>query len=162
MDTAPTSFTEDDFIPMAYWGRDHWSTLAYIDAVMVECSGFQVGRDARMKSNRRNFRVMGQECPKPKRPGDNVSMFAQPMEREHATKLNNGQQVANHDDWFCVQDMAAEGLFNQAPDDIQPGVVLSLSAKGVQTVNLLRDHQRNGGQLAQFRGIALSTEGVAG
>lgn len=40
---------EDSYIPMNMWSKDHWTTLAYI--------GFQVGRDARMRSNRRNFRA---------------------------------------------------------------------------------------------------------
>jgi len=30
---------------MDLWGRDHWSTLAYIETVMVDCKGFQIGQD---------------------------------------------------------------------------------------------------------------------
>jgi hypothetical protein len=145
------TFSTEDYIPMSHWGRDHWSTLGYAETVMAECGGFQVGADARMKSNRRNFRVMAQECARPKRPGKPTSAIAMVMQPEHATKLNDGQVVDNHDDWSCLQDMAAEGLFVQEPTDIQPGVILTLSEKGNAVANALREFKRNKGQYAQFR-----------
>lgn len=145
------TFGEEDFIPMSYWGKDHWSTLGYLETVMVECGGFQVGADPRMKSNRRNFRVMSQECAKPKRASNHELVLALPMEPQHATKLNDGQQVARHDDWSCVQDMAAEGFFGQTAYDVEPGTMLQFSEKGNKVANALREFRRNGGQMADFR-----------
>jgi hypothetical protein len=144
------TFSVSDYIPMSHWGKDHWSTLGYVEVIMVECGGFQVGTDPRMKSSRRNFRVMAQGCPHPKRPTLG-SAFAYAMELTQSTKLNDGQVVSGHDDWACVQDMAAEGLFQQGPDAVEPGTVLTLSEKGVAIVNALREFKRNQGQYGQFR-----------
>lgn len=143
------TITSEDYIPMKLWAKDHWSTLAYIETVMVDLGGFQVGFDARMRSNRRNFRVMKDECPKPKRVGP-FNPLGIPMGPDHGTILNNGKAVANHDDWYCVQDMAAEGLFEQTADDIQPKVNLKLSAKGKELVARLRQHKANGGNFKNF------------
>jgi hypothetical protein len=30
---------DDGYIDIHLWGKDHWSTLAYIETVMVECGG---------------------------------------------------------------------------------------------------------------------------
>ena len=55
-----------ELVPMDQWGKDHWSTLGYVEAVSVENAGFQVGSDPRMKTNRRHTRVLA-ACPRPKR-----------------------------------------------------------------------------------------------
>lgn len=144
-------FSVTEYIPMGFWGKDHWSTLAYLESVMVDCAGFQVGTDARMKTGRRNWRVMAEGCASPKRAGRATNALSMVMTEEQSTKLNNGQRVSGHDDWSCVQDMAAEGLFAQAPDAIEPGVILAFSPKGVEIANGLREFKRNKGQSAQFR-----------
>jgi hypothetical protein len=146
-------FTTDDYIPMAYWGKDHWTTLAYAETVIVDCGGFQVGADAHMRAGRRNYRVMAQECAHPKRTGKSTSSLAVVMELAYSTKLNDGQVLSGHDDWSCIQDMAAEGLFAQGPDAVEPGVVLTLSAKGNLVANALREFKRNKGAFVNFRGL---------
>lgn len=60
---------EQSYVPVARWGRDHWRCLAYVEAIMVEMAGFQVGADPRMTANRRHYRVMAEQCPRPKPPG---------------------------------------------------------------------------------------------
>lgn len=144
-------FSSDEYVPMGFWGKDHWSTLAYLESVMVDCAGFQVGTDARMKTGRRNSRVMAEGCASPQRAGRATNALSMVMTEEQSTKLNNGQRVSGHDDWSCVQDMAAEGLFAQAPDDIEPGVILAFSPKGDEIANALRIFKRNMGQFSQFR-----------
>jgi len=155
-------YTPDDFIPMAVWGKDHWSTLGYIESVIVDAngSGFQVGNDPRMRANRRNFRVMMEECKKPLRPSGNPSTIGyQPLPMDkYGTRLNTGQEVFRHCDWCCVQDMANEGLFASKPDlvaikaeDVQPGVFLHLTEKGQQIAAALRKHKAAGGQFAFFK-----------
>jgi hypothetical protein len=138
----------DGYIPMAIWGKDHWSTLAYVETVMVESAGFQVGADARMRSNRHNFRVMQEQCPKPKRPGKLAMGIT--MDPKYGSRLNDGTSVDNHDDWMCVQDMAKEGLFTVGPDEMEPGVVLHFSKKGNALAEALRRHKSAGGQFAKF------------
>jgi hypothetical protein len=138
----------DKYIPMEHWSKDHWSTLAYVETVIVDCAGFQIGSDARMRSNRRHFRLMNNECPRPKRsgkPGLGITMGP-----EHGTCLKDNIVVPEHDDWMCVQDMAAEGLFTISAEDIEPSVVLNLSPKGTALVEALRRHKSSGGTFSNF------------
>lgn len=135
-------YSADEYVPAALWGKDHWSTLAYVESVATDCSGFQVGVDGRMRSNRRHFRVM-HECPKPRRAGR--SMVGAALASDAGTRLNDGQVIAGHDDWCCLQDMAQEGLFNVNASGIQPGFILHLSAKGQAWCAALRAHKQAGG-----------------
>lgn len=143
----------DAFVPMAQWAKDHWSTFAYVDAVMVDCGGFQVGLDPRMKANRRHFRVMGEECQRPRRPSGGGASMAIAMAPEHATRLKNGTTVAGHDDWMCLQDMAEAGLFADG-SEVRPGETLHLSPKGRALIAALREHKAGGGNFASFEPAA--------
>jgi hypothetical protein len=148
--TDPVTVTEDaeQLVPMNRWGKDHWSTLAYVEHVAVECAGFQVGSDARMKSNRRHTRLLSQGCPNPKR-AKSTSAMGMIMRPEHATKLKDGTLLANHDDWACLQDFVAEGLFKPGLE-LEPGTVLAFSERGHALTAALRVHKASGGQFAQF------------
>jgi hypothetical protein len=151
--------TADQYIAPALWGRDHWSTLAYLDTVMTDCAGFEMGSDARMRANRRNARVMA-AVPRPKRVR---SAHASPLPGTLAiegSRLKDGQTVAGHDDWNCIEDMAQAGLFNIGPLGLAPGKVLKLSPLGRAVVARLRQHKQDGGQFAQFD-IALVPEATA-
>lgn len=139
----------NDYIPMTNWSKDHWSTLAYLETVMVDCQGFQVGADPRMRSNRRHFRVMQQECRKPRRASREWALGVV-MDPNHGTRLKDGSTVANHDDWMCVQDMAVEGLFTTDVDGVEPGETLHLSDRGRQVAAALRAHKAAGGNFADF------------
>jgi hypothetical protein len=150
------TFSASQIIPMEQFGKDHWSTLAYIETVMVECAGFQVGFDGRMRQGRRNFRVIKEECPLPKRP--NRCKMAIVMEPQWSTRLRNGSLIDGHDDWHCVQDLAEAGLLE---GEVEPGKTLQLTEQGKQVVGLLRDHKRNGGSYSTFtvpEGICLPTK----
>lgn len=147
--TANHVIRADQYIEPALWGRDHWSTLAYLDTVMTDCAGFEMGSDPRMRANRRNTRVMA-AVPRPKRVR-NASAAMHPGGPSIAgTCLKDGQTVAGHDDWNCVEDMARVGLFNLGPLGLAPGKVLKLSRLGQAVVARLRAHKQGGGQFAQF------------
>jgi hypothetical protein len=144
------NYTADDIIPPQDWGKDHWSTLAYLETVMVDCGGFQVGRDPRMRANRRNFRVMAEMCPNPQRAGLNTASRAVAMDRSNGSRLRDGSVVDNHDDWCCVQDMAEAGLFRTGVEGVEPKRVLKLSALGLKVCAELRAWKAGGGQLKDF------------
>lgn len=121
------------YVPMARWGRDHWRCLAYVEAVAVEMAGFQVGADPRMTANRRHFRILAEHCPRPRRP-NHPPRPGLVMQPEYATRLADGSQPdPAHDDWCCVQDMAAElrqhkaaghpiGAFRRGQDNLEEAV----------------------------------------
>lgn len=138
----------DGYVEPALWGRDHWSTLAYLESVSVECAGFQVGADARMRSNCRHFRVMAEECPRPRRPGRPVMGVV--MGREHGSRLRNGSVMAGHDDWCCIQDMAHAGLLTVGVEGVEPRETLHLSPLGLEWAADLRAHKTAGGQFGNF------------
>jgi hypothetical protein len=140
--------TKDQYIAPALFGRDHWTTLAYIESVMADCGGFQLGLDPRMRSNRRNFRVMS-EVSRPKR-AKNTSVAARPMSPDDGSRLKDGQLVRGHDDWNCVDDFAAVGFFDCGPVALGAGKTLRFSALGKAVAARLRQHKQEGGQFEHF------------
>lgn len=147
---APRHFAHDDLIPVDFWGKDHYSTLAYVETVMVECAGFEVGVDPRMRSNRRTFRMLMQTNKSPRRAGSNSWQLARAMEPQHTSFLKHGATSEGHDDWCCLQDMASAGLFTDGDDCVEPGNVLHLSDLGRRFVVALREHKAAGGQFGDF------------
>lgn len=139
----------DAYVPMNQWSKDHWSTLAYVETVMVDCAGFQIGADPRMRSNRRHTRVMQEECARPKRTSK-VRSPCLTMDPSQGTRLKDGTVLAGHDDWMCVQDMAEAGLFTVNADGVEPGQTLHLSPLGQDICAQLRAHKAQGGQFAGF------------
>jgi hypothetical protein len=144
-----------DYVRPELFGKDHWSTLAYAETVMVECGGFQIGFDVRMRQNRRNYRVMREMCRKPKRArqGPDCGCMWEP---KYSTVLADKSVVEGHDDWSCIQDCAEAGFFTVGEqiaraDRVEPGVILHLSPLGRATVEGIRAHKAAGGNFGNFR-----------
>lgn len=146
--TASPAYSIDTPIPMQAWGKDHWSTLAYIETVMEGCAGFQVGVDARMKTGRYHARVLA-STPNPKRTTRPSAAIAMVMRPEHATVLKDGTRVEQHDDWHCLYDFQDAGLFNTT-ERFQPGDVLHFSPLGHALAAGLRAHKAQGGRFADY------------
>jgi hypothetical protein len=100
---------------------------------------------------RRNFRVMKEQCPSPERPSRTPPGLAMVMEPRYGTILNDGSLVEGHDDWHCIQDLAAAGYFDCGPEDVQPGAIIHLSESGRAVVRALRAHKAAGGTFKSFR-----------
>lgn len=144
-------FAPDDLIPVEYWGKDHYSTLAYVETIMVDCAaGFEVGLDPRMRANRRNFRVLLEGRRSPRRPSSTSWKMARTMDPKHTSFLKLGATSEDHDDWSCLQDMAAAGLFTDKADCVEPGNMLHLSDLGKRFVTELREFKASGGSFGQF------------
>ena len=139
------AYTKDDIIPLKDFGRDHWSTFAYIDTLIVELQGFQIGFDGRMRQGRRNFRVMKEMCSHPKRV--NSASMGIVMDLKYGTRLRDGSTVEGHDDWDCVQDLVEAGLL---VGECEPSEILKLSENGKYAINALREHKRSEGSYATF------------
>lgn len=139
-------YRESEHVPPTAWGKDHWSTLAYVETVIVDCASFECGADPRMRSNRRNFRVMNEQNPRPLRAVQNRG-WSEVMLPEHTSRLKLGAETVNHDDWCCLQDMVAAGLFE---GDVEPGVHLKLTPVGVAVCAALRRHKQDGGTFSNF------------
>ncbi len=149
----------DVLIPPVLWGKDHWTTLAYITLSIIDYSahgGCQVGYDPRMRHNRRNFRVLAAENPYP--PQRNQGKHAhtpchghEPMAEEHSSRLRTGKLARGHDDWDCIQDMVGMGLFNlMGPEEMVPGKVLNLTLMGWRWITAVWQHKAAGGAYDTF------------
>lgn len=140
-----------DYVPMKLFGKDHWSTFAYIETCLVDKKGFSVGLDPRMRTKRRHFRVFGEQAGEAFQTKKGASRYAAPcLSTDYPTRLNDGTEVTDHDDWDCVQDMAAAGLFTVTSEDIDPGVQLKFSELGYTVAAQLRKYKAEDGNFATF------------
>ena len=76
-------------VPRSKFGKDHWSTLAYVETRAVDHGGVIDPRHMRDKTTRL-------------------------WRPEYATILFDGKKQAGHDDWDCVKDLEAAFLLRQA------------------------------------------------
>ncbi len=153
---------EETHIPISLWGKDHWSTLAYVETVMVEHQGrFQVGWDPRLRQRSDRFSTFWRDLPQPLRSRSDSSEASGPirgvaMTENHGTRLNDGRMLARHDDWDCIEDMVAAGLLiDEATGEserVEPGRTFTLSTFGRNMCSALRAHKASpGGRFATFR-----------
>lgn len=147
MSAVATDEYKNQFIPIELWGRDHWSTLAYLETHDVDHGGFKVQFDPRMRQNREHFRTLL------KNKSSNLGIAMSP---DYGSRLNNETYAVNHDDWNCVQDFAHIGFLMIgkkviSPDDIQPNRVLHLTEVGRNYAFQLREHKANGGNFSNFK-----------
>jgi len=117
-------------IPMARWGKDHWSTLAYIETRIVDHKGVP---------NRDHMRTDASVHPGLTGSAARVLGLST---RKYPTRLNDGALVAAHDDWSCLDDAEAAGLLESGGTGIHP--VYRLTPLGAQVCAALRLHKPNG------------------
>lgn len=128
------TLTNNDFVPPELFGRDHWSTLAYIECKLTDDNGYSVRFDARMRQNRRHFRIL---------PGGGLHGI--PMPVGEGSRLADGTFLRGHDDWNCIQDMLHLGWFEGTDEDWDAGMKLKLTPIGVAATAALRNHKMSGG-----------------
>jgi len=128
------------YIPMQQWGKDHWSTFAYLETRVVDYKGVVDNR--RMRCNPRLHRAFAHSA-----------SFGS---KEYPTRLSGGVEEHNHDDWSCVEDMAAAGMivleWDSAPSEPfgRGKAKVSLTPLGQDIASLLREHKGKGGTFGNF------------
>lgn len=118
-------------IPLEQWGRDHWSTFAYIDTRCVDFKGIPDPRRMRCDPDLHpHLAHAGSSGPK------------------YPTRLRGGVERHGHDDWSCLDDAEAEGLL----ENIGTGLhrQYKLTHRGRALVHLLRAHKHQGGGFDTF------------
>ena len=136
-------------IPMSDWGKDHWTTLAYVETCVVDQHGYLDSRRMRSADERYPTRLAG---------------FSRDPQRA----------VANHSDWDCVQDFIVAGLVMPAEGTTAKGRLpfkefearaaklataaaryqqtrFALTEQGIVVCAALRAHKARGGNFAEFR-----------
>ena len=131
-------------VPIIEWGRDHFSTLAYVETCVVDHSaapGIGVLERAKMKCNPANYPLHDGRFPD-----------LGPWDDKYSTRLkghtaDKPRQVKGHDDWLCLDDMEAEGLLEII--SLVNGYV-QLTDKGLKLCHQLREHKAKGGTFSNF------------
>jgi hypothetical protein len=100
---------------------------------MVDNHGYEIGLDATMRTKRRRFASITAHLPKRylgRRP------LAVVMPRNASSRLADGSISQDHDDWDCLIDMQAAGLFEN--NGIETAQMLRLTPLGYQIVAALK------------------------
>ncbi len=145
--TLNKTIKDTEFVPPELWGRDHWSTLAYIETKLVD-GPYKVCFDPHMRQGRRHYRVL---LGKPN--GRKTPANAMVMRPEYGSRLADGTYLPWHDDWHCVQDMVKAGLFEDGVWDV--GFKLKLTDLGSMVTAALRKLKSEGGSFSTCNGELL-------
>ena len=114
------------------FGKDHWSTLAYIETRCVNHKGIP---------NREHMR-----CDLDRHPG--LVNLASNGTKKYPTLLKGGEELPDHDDWDCVDDLIAVGFLEWGGTGINP--VFKMTPDGLDVAARLRKHKGNGGRFGNF------------
>lgn len=122
-------------IPMGKWGKDHWSTLAYLETLAVDHNGLAKPMNARMRTN---------EIRHPHLIGVGLGCVGG---SEYPTRLKEGE-VKGHDDWDCVDDATEEGI----TEDVGTGLnrAYKFTKLGKEVMAKLRQFKMDGGNFGSF------------
>lgn len=124
-------------IPMSKWGKDHWSTLLYLETLAVDNSGLAKPDNRRMRTNEvRHPYLVG------------VGMMVDSMgASKYPTILKEGE-AKGHDDWDCVDDAIEEELV----EDVGTGLnrAYKFTKKGKKAMARLREFKQEGGNFKDF------------
>jgi len=134
-------------IPVERWGKDHWSTLAFIEVLCVDYKGLLSDKHRRsLRCNPKTHPASGYWLGKPR------------WEKSYGTRLkgfytDNGKprpqlQLQSHDDWDCIEDMEAAGVLENNGSAINP--MFKLTEQGLRYCAALRRFKANGGTFAKF------------
>lgn len=80
-------------VPMSEFGRDHWSTFAYAECRIVDNDGM---------INKNHMRCNWARHPLFRHPGCDAVKYP--------TRLKDGVERPDHDDWDCLDDLEQEQL----------------------------------------------------
>ena len=134
---------EVDYIPMNRWGKDHWSTLAYLETLAVDNRG--VIDNKRMRCNPRIHRELA-----------NISISGVMDGGKYPTRLKDGE-IDKHDDWSCVEDIEHAGLITTSVKVTKRGMLfgnyqarIKMTKLGLSISGMLRNHKASGGNFHEF------------
>lgn len=133
----------DGYIPIERWGKDHWSTLGYLETRAVDHKGKIINRNMRCH-------------PRLHREFIGISFGPEIQDGSaYPTRLKDGV-AENHDDWSCVEDMVAAGLirayFRVVSDAAFGGseARIVFTELGLKYAAELRTHKARGGAFGTF------------
>lgn len=142
-----TSEFTDKHVPIELFGKDHWSTLAYIETRIVDHREFRINGDPRMRTCRRCWRIANSAT------GRDRAHIQIDGENKYPTRLADGRLAEKHCDWDCLQDLIAAGILaTRGVPDL--GKKVTITKRGYAVTAALREHKARGGNFAEFRAEA--------
>ena len=115
------------------FGRDHWSAFAYLETRCVDHRGHPDTRHMRADLKRH--------------PGKG-HLLSNESTRPYPTRLRDGTEVHDHDDWDCVDDLEAVGLVRTKGTGTHPR--WALTERGAEMAARLRAHLAHERRYATF------------
>jgi len=117
-------------VPIEKFGKDHWSTFAFLETRCVEYKG--------------SIAIEKMRCDPDWHPQYvHLGTF-----KKYPTILRGGEELPDHDDWDCVDDLEAAGLLEQVGTGENPRVRLTPYGWGV--AGRIRAYKAVGGTFAEF------------
>jgi hypothetical protein len=118
-------------VPVERWGKDHWSTLAYIETRMEVHQG---------QPNRHQMR-----CDRNRHPAH----AHLPGNSKYPTVLKDGVLLTDHDDWDCLDDAVAAGFLTEHGTGLYP--VYRMTEAGLEITAKLHTFKTRGGNFRDFK-----------
>lgn len=131
---APAAASGKPSVPVEQWGKDHWSTFAYLECRAVDHDGV---------INREHMR-----CDPDRHPALANSANRLGGSHKYPTMLKGGMELSNHDDWDCFEDLIAVGLVTWEGTGTHPEV--KFTDKGRVIAGRLRAFKAERGNFADF------------
>lgn len=144
-----------DYIPMSEWGKDHWSTLAYLETCAVDNLGIIDNR--RMRTNPRLHRKLV-----------GISPMGEIQDGSKYPTIAKSGNIPKHDDWSCLEDAVAASLveveFTERYHRPFGGLVarVKFNENGLKVVAQLREYRSNGGNFGSFAPTVLDQNRMVG
>ena len=133
---------EGEYISIDRWGKDHWSTLAYLETCAVDNRGLIDNR--RMRTHPRLHRELV-----------GITFGEIQDGSQYPTRLREGE-LEKHDDWSCLEDMVANKLcrafFREKYDRPFGGNEsrVEFTELGLKVAAELRAYKASGGKFSDF------------
>lgn len=137
-------------VPIAEWGKDHWSMLAYIETLCVDSHHDKgVGeidkRRVRANADRHPLHAVNATYCGDWNPdwGTRLAGYWDTLGRKVPTR-----QIKEHDDWDVLSDMEKAGLVEVISE---ANGFVRLTEKGMKLAGELRAYKAKGGMFSGFR-----------
>lgn len=126
-------------VPVAEWGKDHWSLLAYLEVRCVDNGGAIVIRH--MRCNPRRHPMFAHA-------GTRIGLDPSAPYQYPSVLRKGADPVLEHDDWDCLEDLEAAGLIENRGTGINPRIYMTDA--GLTFTAQIRACKAKGGSFATF------------
>lgn len=136
-------------VPVEKFCKDHWSTFGYAESRCVDgIKGVGTLDRAKMRCNGNKRPMLGANLAWDQKWGTRLMGYFEFSDRGVAAKAEAaGLQLLDHDDWDCLDDLAAHGfieIISQAQGAVR------MTPLGNEVAAALRKHKSEGGMFADF------------